>query len=79
LAEHIQRVWQSGLQIERLSFKTGRRLAHGELSRSGLYAITSTRPDDNGEYLTLRITMFPDIAALLTPDRWREVRECWLS
>jgi hypothetical protein len=75
LAEHIQRYCgPENLQIERVTFEIGRTLAPGEPSRSGLYAITSTRKD----LKPLRITLFADAAALMTPDHWREIHECWL-
>lgn len=77
LAEHLQR-WcgPENLRVERLAFRIGKPLQHGEVSRSGLYAITSTKHRDDN--LVLRITMSVDIARLLTQDRWRTIYECWL-
>lgn len=73
LAEHIQRYCgPEGLDLRRVQFRLGRPLAHGQVSRSGLYAITSR------ESKVLRITMFAEVAKLLTPDSWRQVYECWL-
>lgn len=76
LAEHLLRCGPQGLHIERVAFQVGRRLQHGEQSASGLYAITSTREKDHG--LVLRITLSAGVAKMLTPDHWREIRECWL-
>lgn len=75
LAQHIQRSSPEPFEIQRVTFRTGKRLQHGEDSRSGLYAIMSTRKPD----LALRITLFKDAAQLMTPDHWREIRECWIS
>lgn len=60
-----------------MAFRLGKPLAHGETSRSGLYAITSAKPKD-GNNLVLRITMCIDIATMLTQDKWRTIYECWL-
>lgn len=78
LAEHIAG-WcgPEGLLVERVAFRVGRRLQAMEPSRSGLYAVCSTKTKDDD--LVLRITMQAEVAALLTPDHWREIRECWLE
>lgn len=50
----------------------GKRLATGESSKSGLYAIVDNRKD-----IVLRISMSREIAEMLT-DTSRYVAECWI-
>jgi hypothetical protein len=74
LAEHLQR-WcgPEGLQLRRRTFRVGRELRPGEVSRSGAYALVDRRKGK-----TLRIALDREVAALLASES-REIRECWLA
>lgn len=71
LAEHIQRL-RPELEIRKRTFRTGRMLAKGEMSRSGVYAIVDTR-----KFKTLRLSLIKDVAYLLRSNT-RTVHEGWL-
>ena len=73
LAEHIQRHAPIPLTLTRRRFITDARLAPGERSKSGAYAIIDTR-----KHKTLRIALDVQIADLLRSDS-REVRAAWLA
>lgn len=63
VAEHIARIHSKPLCVVRLQLRLGRRLAPGEVSRTGLYAIVSTRKST-----ILRVTLFQALA-----EGWRDV------
>jgi len=71
LAEYISSLI-GPCEINRRTFMVGRRLEHSETSRSGLYAIVDCRKN-----MTLRITMFLEIATLLRADS-RYIAEAWI-
>lgn len=71
LADHICRVKPGFTQSHKV-FVYGDELKPGEVSKSGLYAVTKT----NG--WALRITMFPELAETWR-DKTRKVYECWLE
>ncbi len=61
-----------GGTIHRLTFQAGQVLQPGEISRSGLYAVISTKND-----WTLRITLFRELADFFRDDS-RYIAECHL-
>lgn len=72
LLDHLGRTFLGGdYTIRPLRFRTGRRLAPGETSSTGLYAICDSR---SGR--TLRISMFREVAEFLTGDDSRYIAEC---
>jgi hypothetical protein len=72
LAEHIQ-ANVPGLELNRREFLVGRRLAPGELSKSGAYAVLDARKGK-----ILRITLFAQAAEIFR-DEYRNIAEAWLA
>lgn len=60
-------------RVERFNFKIGKKLAVGEKSQSGLYAIMSVK----GDY-ALRISLHQEGAQLLCDDKSRYLAEAWI-
>jgi hypothetical protein len=65
---------QEGLRVNRVVFHIGKVLQPGEQSDSGLYAIVS-----KSKNIALRITMFKDLAAIMSEDGSCYIREAWIS
>lgn len=60
-------------QVERLSFKVGKKLEKDEKSKSGLYGIMDKRKG-----LTLRVAMSQELSDILCDYNWRYPVEVWL-
>ena len=72
MARHILTFLEPGYEIQGVTLKVGRKLAKGEQSRSGAYAILSKRKD-----LLLRVSLHQDVAEYLVDDS-RYLAECWV-
>jgi hypothetical protein len=60
-------------QIKRFKFKIGNKLSLGEKSKSGLYAIVSSR----GDY-ALRVSLIKETAEIYACDESRYLAEAWI-
>jgi hypothetical protein len=65
---------QEGLRVNRVPFHIGKVLRSGEQSDSKLYAIIS-----KSKGIALRITMFKDLAAIMSEDGSCYICEAWIS
>jgi hypothetical protein len=73
LAEHIvAALGDDTFTLRRLSFRIGRRLELGDLSRSGAYAVVDVRKG-----ATLRVSLDRDVAELMRSDS-RYLAEAWV-
>ena len=63
-----------GYEIAKTRFVIGKRLKHGESSKTGLYAIIT---ENKG--LTLRISLHKNVAEYFTECDSRYLAECWLA
>lgn len=73
LADHICES-QKNLYVDRLPFHIGRVLQPGEQSKSGLYSLISRRKS-----IALRITMFKDLATIMSEDDSCYICEAWIK
>lgn len=75
LADHLT-TYNPDYTVRTFRYILGPKLGTGEISASGLYAITSNL--STSKELVLRISLDRETADLLTSDQYRSLHEAWI-